>query len=537
MKNKKKMNLLHNTMNQNGYWVLSKKLVQYIGLEPAFVLSDLISKHQYFTERKMLEPDGSFYNTGHQQQNDCNISKHARQESMKVLQDMGFIEILKRGWPLKNYFLIKEDNILEFLSSDGKPEGYSNEAQMGQMDCTNSTNQFVHNEQTIGTNSANCNISNSPNYQKHQQYQQLTENEPTVQLAEFSQSVGRIQPISWTNSANQLAESSQSVGRIQPTNYISNNNKEIITKRIITKEGEQSAAGTPHDSSPTPSFSVLKVSSPSEIKEFARRARDVLLRKTPKAAANNSYKVEDQVVAFTEIIFGDLPYEWWKFENGKRKSQPGKVPPVAYPWDFNTTEKFDMLADLATEWLKKPKVFYEKSEWTPESYQNVVIENLRECLFSNDSYLPPNEQSEKNRKAKQELEVDKQKSQEISKALENMQKIEEAKKNGQLDPTKWTVTPEELVDADRAGMSLFNMKKTAPCVEGYVYDFIDDLVAVGKAEMPDSFKYPEWVGGFMVAITDAITARSDWTWKNPECKTPLEALHAYVRQCKIDAEG
>jgi hypothetical protein len=486
--------ILINTLSHDGYWMVNKKIASLLGNDGAIILSDLVSKYKYFKQKKMLEDDG-FYNLSDNLEKDCNVSRYIRREIFQKLQDVGFLKIEKKGFSPKNYYYIQHDTILDFLHSESDEEEV-----------------FENIEETDESHKGQNLPSLGSLFTPHR-----GKNLPHHRGENLPHHRGHFLP--------------HHRGENLPQQVYSNKNKEIK----INKE-EQSAASTPHDSSPTPSFSVLKVNSPSEIKEFARRARDTLLRKTPKTAANNSYKVEDQVMAFTEIIFGDLPYEWWKFENGKRKSQPGKVPPVAYPWDFNTTEKFDMLADLATEWLKKPKVFYEKSEWTPESYQNVVIENLRECLFNNDSYLPPNEQSEKNRKAKQELEVDKQKSQEISKALENMQKIEEAKKNGQLDPTKWTATPEELIEADRAGMSLFNMKKTAPCIEGYVFDFIDDLVAVGKAEMPDSFKYPEWVEGFMVAITDAITARSDWTWKNPECKTPLEALHAYVRQCKMDAE-
>jgi hypothetical protein len=478
--------ILINTLSHDGYWMVNKKIASLLGNDGAIILSDLVSKYKYFKQKKMLEDDG-FYNHSDNLEKDCNVSRYMRREIFEKLQEAGFLKIEKKGFPPRNYYYIQHDAILDFLHSEQEEENTEN-------------------------------IEENENDHRGQNLPSLGSNLTSPLGSIFTPNRGQFLP----------HHRGQNLPQRQ---YISNKNKEIK----INKE-EQSAASTPHDFSPPSSFFVLRVSSPSEIKEFARKAKDALLKKTPKAAANNSYKVEDQVVAFTEIIFGDLPYEWWKFENGKRKNQPGKVPPVAYPWDFDTTEKFDTLADLATDWLKKPKVFYEKSDWTQESYENAVVSNLRECLFNNDSYLPPNEQSEKNRKAKQELVEDKQKSQEISKALENMKKIEEAKKNGALDSTKWTATAEELIDADRAGMSMFVMKKTVPCIEGYVYDFIDDLVAVGKAEMPDSFKYPEWVEGFMVAITDAIVARSDWTWKNPECKTPLEALHAYVRQCKMDAE-
>jgi len=479
----KSSDILINTLSHDGYWMVNKKIASLLGNDGAIILSDLVSKYKYFKGKKMLEDDG-FYNISENLEKDCNVSRYIRREIFQKLQDVGFLKIEKKGFPPRNYYYIQHDNILEFLHSDEEHTEITKETEI-----TQSGKNLPHHR---GQNLPHHWGKNLPHHR------------------------GQNLPHHW--------------GENLPQQLYSNKNKEITIKE---EEQRPPEAAT----SPLPPFSVLVVKQNSDLKEFARRAKNVLMRKLPKVAANNSYKVEDQVVAFTEVIFGDLPYEWWKYENGKRKTSPGKIPPVAYPWDFDTAEKFDTLTDLAIDWLKKPKVFFEKSEWTQESYANVIVENLRDCLFNNDSYLPPGEQSEKNRKAKQEIVEDKQKAQEIRQALDNMQKIEQAKKDGLLNPTKWAVTSEELADAHKAGMAYFVMKKSAPCVESYVYDFVDDLVAVGKAEMPDSFKYPEWLEGFMIVITDAVSTRTDWTWKNPECKTAMEAVHALVRKYISDVEG
>jgi hypothetical protein len=478
----KSSDILINTLSQDGYWMVNKKIASLLGNDGAIILSDLVSKYKYFKSKKMLENDG-FYNFSENLEKDCNVSRYIRREIFQKLQDVEFLKIEKQGFPPRNYYYIQHDRILEFLHSEEEHVENTEELE----DSHRGQNLPLHRGENLPLHRGeNLPLHRGQNLPLHR-------------------------------------------GENLPQQVYSNKNKEIKTK-----EQEQS---TPPAAALPLSSSVLVVTGQNELKEFARRAKNTLMRKLPKVAANNSHKVEDQVVAFTEVIFGDLPYEWWKYENGKRKSIPGKVPPVAYPWDFDTAEKFETLVDLASEWLKKPKVFFEKTEWTQESYSNVITENLRECLFNNDSYLPPNEQAEKNRKAKQEIIEDKQKSQEITQAIEKMQKIEQAKKEGLLDTTKWTATPEELVDAHKAGMAFFVMKREAPCVESYVYDFIEDLVDIGKAEMPDSFKHPEWVEGFMIAITDAVNLRTDWTWKNPECKTAMEAVHALVRKYAADAEG
>ena len=471
----KSSEVLINTLSQDGYWMVNKKIAQLLGNDGAILLSDLVSKYKYFKTRKLLEDD-CFYNTSESLEKDCNVSRYVRRDIFQKLQDIGFLKIDKKGFPPKNYYYIQHDIILDFLLSE--PEDPEK---------TEITNTYHSGE-------------NLPHHSG--------ENLPHHWGKNLPHHSGENLPHHW--------------GKNLPHIVNSNKNKEIK----INKEEESHSM----------SSLVLIVDNSDHLKEFARRARDTLLKKTPKTAAN-SYKVEDQVVAFTELIFGDLPYEWWKFENGKRKTQPGKIPPVAYQWNFNTTEKFEVLADLATEWLKKPKVFYEKSDWTQESYESAVVINLKECLFNNDSYLTPEEQSEKNKKAKQDLAIDKQKSQEISLAISKMQKIEQEKKNGLIDMTRWTLTKEELDDADRAGYSRFYLNKTTPCVEEYVNDFIEEIVDIVKASLPDSFKYPEWVENFTNAIVNVISARPDWTWKNPECKTALEATHALVRKYCLDDEG
>ena len=477
----KSSDILINTLSHDGYWMVNKKIASLLGNDGAIILSDLVSKYKYFKSKKLLENDG-FYNISENLEKDCNVSRYIRREIFQKLQDVGFLKIEKKGFPPKNYYYIQHDAILELLHSETED--------------TENIQQLENSQ--LGENLPHHRGQNLPHHRGENLPHHRGQNLPHHR------------------------------GENLPHQLYSNKNKEI---RI--KEEEQNA---PPAVASLSSPSVLIIAGQNEIKDFARRAKNTLMKKRPKTAANNSYKIEDQVLAFTEIIFGDLPYEWWKFENNKRKTAPGKIPPLAYPWDFDTVEKFEALADLAFEWLEKPKIFFEKSDWTQSSYKNAILDNLRECLFNNDSYLPPQDQAEKNRKAKHELIEDKQKSQEITQAIEKMQKIEQAKKEGLLDPTTWTVTAEELAEADKAGYSRFFMKKSIPCVEDYVNDFIEDLVDIGKAILPDSFKYPEWVEGFTMAIIDAINGRPEWTWKNPECKTASEATYALVRKYCLDAE-
>ncbi|MGL5971435.1 MAG: hypothetical protein ACRCZL_05405, partial [Cetobacterium sp.] len=62
----------------------------------------------------------SFFNTQENIKEDTGMSPHQQRKALKLLQDNGFLTIKRRDVPAKNYFLINEENILNFLIKSEK---------------------------------------------------------------------------------------------------------------------------------------------------------------------------------------------------------------------------------------------------------------------------------------------------------------------------------------------------------------------------------------------------------------------------------
>lgn len=109
------MNCYH-LLGQHAHWQINKQLTRLVGLEAALLLSDLVSKRQYFLENSDLN-DGWFFNTQSNIELDTTLSSHQQNKAVKSLIEKGFISVEKKGLPAKYYFYIHDDLILKNLTT------------------------------------------------------------------------------------------------------------------------------------------------------------------------------------------------------------------------------------------------------------------------------------------------------------------------------------------------------------------------------------------------------------------------------------
>lgn len=107
--------LLRNTLSQEAFWSVNKKIALLFGIESALILSDLISKEKYFEDRNQLQPDGSFFNDQESIEKDTTLSPHKQRKALKLLSEYNLIEIEKKGIPAKNYYKLNHSIITEIL--------------------------------------------------------------------------------------------------------------------------------------------------------------------------------------------------------------------------------------------------------------------------------------------------------------------------------------------------------------------------------------------------------------------------------------
>lgn len=90
--------------------------VKSFGLITSFVLSYLISKHNFFEKNNLLNENGEFYRTLENIADDLGIgSKQVIQRIIAKLNKDGFLEIKRRGIPPRNYYKLNYTKIISFV--------------------------------------------------------------------------------------------------------------------------------------------------------------------------------------------------------------------------------------------------------------------------------------------------------------------------------------------------------------------------------------------------------------------------------------
>tara|TARA_R110002020_G_scaffold126585_1_gene284356 strand:- start:647 stop:1267 length:621 start_codon:yes stop_codon:yes gene_type:complete len=100
-------------LSSSAFLVLNKELAKRVGLNSAILLSDLISKEEYFISNGVT--DGWFFNTEANIERDTTLTPYQQRKCLKTLKTEGLIEIKRKGIPAKQFFKINEEQVVKFL--------------------------------------------------------------------------------------------------------------------------------------------------------------------------------------------------------------------------------------------------------------------------------------------------------------------------------------------------------------------------------------------------------------------------------------
>lgn len=111
-------------LNSENYGVYNRQLAGALGLVTAVVLSELIQKRQYHTDRNELISDkkygdGWFYNTIDAMEQRLGVLRRDQDSSIKRLKELGCIETATFGLPARRYFRIVDDKVFQVLGLIG----------------------------------------------------------------------------------------------------------------------------------------------------------------------------------------------------------------------------------------------------------------------------------------------------------------------------------------------------------------------------------------------------------------------------------
>tara|TARA_R100000781_G_scaffold3464_1_gene4849 strand:+ start:4668 stop:5330 length:663 start_codon:yes stop_codon:yes gene_type:complete len=106
-------------LSSSAFIVVNKSLAKEIGLNATIILSDLISKEQYFIENGTIN-NGWFFNTALNIEKDTTLTHYQQKKAIETLENMHFIETKLKGLPAKLHFKILEKNILRYFNTCSK---------------------------------------------------------------------------------------------------------------------------------------------------------------------------------------------------------------------------------------------------------------------------------------------------------------------------------------------------------------------------------------------------------------------------------
>lgn len=114
---------VYDFLGQNAFWSVNKKIARKTSVNAALLLSDLISKRQYFIVKHGKSVDEMFYNTVENIKLDTTLSKYQQSKAVKELEDAGFLLTEFKGNPRKKFFKLLDKSIIDFMQSEEDEKG------------------------------------------------------------------------------------------------------------------------------------------------------------------------------------------------------------------------------------------------------------------------------------------------------------------------------------------------------------------------------------------------------------------------------
>lgn len=107
------MNILKLLASDN-YIATNKELIKKLGLEEAVLFGELASEFNYWATLNKLE-NGYFYSTVENVEEKTTLSAHKQRNALKKLQEIGIVDVKRKGIPAKRFITINQEQLIEIL--------------------------------------------------------------------------------------------------------------------------------------------------------------------------------------------------------------------------------------------------------------------------------------------------------------------------------------------------------------------------------------------------------------------------------------
>ncbi len=102
--------ILIDLLRNDGSVTVNKRLLKSLGLQAAFIYSEILSKYAYHETRNELTNDGYFYYTIKDMERNTTLSAYQQRQALEKLLDIGLlIDVTEKGIPAKRHIKISLD--------------------------------------------------------------------------------------------------------------------------------------------------------------------------------------------------------------------------------------------------------------------------------------------------------------------------------------------------------------------------------------------------------------------------------------------
>ena len=114
------MSIIKQVLNQDAFWMLNKSIAKEVGLDSALLLSELIGREIYMTNKLEIDGEEYFQATSDSLEDATTLSYKIQKRCIRDLKKVEFIKTKLKGIPAKLHFTICSDKIENFIrtSSD-----------------------------------------------------------------------------------------------------------------------------------------------------------------------------------------------------------------------------------------------------------------------------------------------------------------------------------------------------------------------------------------------------------------------------------
>lgn len=105
-------------LSSSAFIICNKILAKKLGLKATILLSDLISKQEYFINHGLIDPKGYFFNTQENIEEDTTLTPYQQRNALRTLKNNLLVETKKQGIPAKLHYKINEQQVMELLNNN-----------------------------------------------------------------------------------------------------------------------------------------------------------------------------------------------------------------------------------------------------------------------------------------------------------------------------------------------------------------------------------------------------------------------------------